>query len=501
MAMDSKYPDSKYPDSKFSRREGGKRGPSNGPNSADILERSPPFDLNAEMGVLGSVLLSPDCCDDVALVIREEDFYDDAHRKLYHHMKEMYESGKKIDATLLVSELKSAGEFELIGGAAYLAKLANSVPNAAHAVYYAEIVRTKATLRRLIDASSSILRDAYDETVDTKELVSQAEQRIFQIQDERSNNSAKWIGDVLKAAMGRIDARMKGEHLDGGVETHFVDFDRMTGGLHNGELVILAARPSMGKTAFAMNIAEHVSLKGGNPVMFVSLEMSAIELADRLLCSVARVNGSRLRNGTISQEDRQRLVKHAMEISRSPLYVDDAPSRTVSEIAAVARRISTIEMGKPNKKRLGLIVIDYLQLISPDNAKDPRQEQVAKIARRLKMMARELEVPILCLSQLNRQAEEGKDHTPRLSHLRESGAIEQDADVVMFVHREEYYHRGEAAEQYAGQAQIIIAKQRNGPVGEVDLLWERDFTKFLDKAPERHSEFDQFSEFSSPGGY
>ncbi len=450
------------------------------------------------MGALGCILLNPDVCNELALIVREDDFYDDAHRKLYGHMKNMYESGHKIDAMLLVNHLKSAGDFELIGGAAYLAKLANSVPNAAHAKYYAEIVRTKATLRRLIEASSSILRDAYDETIEPKELVSQAEQRIFQIQDERSANSAASIGDVLKQAMGRIDARMKGEHLDGGVETHFVDFDRMTGGLHNGELVILAARPSMGKTAFAMNIAEHVALRGSAPVLFVSLEMSAIELADRLLCSVARVNGSRLRNGSISNEDRQRLVKHAMEISRTPLYVDDAPSRTVSEVAAVARRIAQQEASKPTKKRLGLIVIDYLQLIEPDNQKDPRQEQVAKIARRLKMMARELQVPVLCLAQLNRQAEEGKDHTPRLSHLRESGAIEQDADVVMFVHREEYYHRGEAQQQFAGQAQIIIAKQRNGPVGEVELLWEREFTRFVDKAPERHSEFDQFQ---SPGGY
>ncbi|MFO0920970.1 MAG: replicative DNA helicase [Pirellulales bacterium] len=468
---------------------------------ADILDRSPPFDLMAEMGVLGSILLNPDACNDLALIVREDDFYDDAHRKLYAHMKGMYEGGNKIDAMLLVNHLKSAGDFELIGGAAYLAKLANSVPNAAHASYYAEIVRTKATLRRLIEASTSILRDAYDETIEPKELVSQAEQRIFQIQDERSANSAASIGDVLKAAMGRIDARMRGEHLDGGVETHFVDFDRMTGGLHNGELVILAARPSMGKTAFAMNIAEHAALKGGAPTLFVSLEMSAIELADRLLCSVARVNGSRLRNGTISNEDRQRLVKHAMEISRAPLYVDDAPSRTVSEVAAVARRITQQEMAKPTKKKLGLIVIDYLQLIEPDNPKDPRQEQVAKIARRLKMMAREIQVPVLCLAQLNRQAEEGKDHTPRLSHLRESGAIEQDADVVMFVHREEYYHRGEAAEQFAGQAQIIIAKQRNGPVGEVDLLWEREYTRFVDKAPERHAEFDQYAQFQTPGGY
>jgi replicative DNA helicase len=286
---------------------------------------------------------------------------------------------------------------------------------------------------------------------------------------------------------------MEGTHVDGGVETCLTDFDARTGGLHNGELIILAARPSMGKTALAMNIAENVVLKGKAPVLFVSLEMSGIELADRLLCSVARVNGNRLRNGSISKEDRLRLVQKAGEIAVAPLYVDDTPTRTVSEIAAVARRI------RQREKRLGLIVIDYLQLIEPDNPKDPRQEQVAKIARRLKGMAREQEVPVLCLSQLNRQAEDSKDHRPRLSHLRESGAIEQDADVVMFVHREEYYHRGEEAAQYAGQAEIIIAKQRNGPIGEVELVWEKDFTRFSDKAPDRLSEFDSYADFSPSG--
>ncbi len=468
---------------------------------ADYLDRSPPVDLTAEMAVLGSALLNPDVLNDLTMVIREDDFYDDAHLKLYKHMKEMHDSGRKIDVTLLVSRLKDANDFELVGGAAYLGKLANSVPNAAHAVYYAEIVREKATMRRLIEASSSILRDAYDESFEAKELTSQAEQRIFQIQDDRSANSASTISDVLKQAMHRINARMKGEQLADGVMTHFTEFDHMTGGLHSGELVILAARPSMGKTAFAMNIAEQVAMQELAPVLFVSLEMSSIELADRLLCSVARVNGSRLRNGSVTQEERQRLLQHASAISQSSLYVDDAPSRTVSEIAAVARRITQTETKKKDGRRLGLIVIDYLQLLEPDNPKDPRQEQVAKIARRLKMLARELEVPVLCLAQLNRQAEEGKDHRPKLSHLRESGAIEQDADVVMFVHREDYYARGEEADALRGNAEIIIAKQRNGPVGDIELLWERDFTRFSNKAAERYNEFDSSNDFSTPGGF
>ncbi|HBE69018.1 MAG TPA: replicative DNA helicase [Planctomycetaceae bacterium] len=464
------------------------------PRAQPILDRTPPCDISAEIAVLGSILLMPDVCDDLVMILRYDDFYDDANRILYRHMTDMVDSGRKIDVTLLVDILKKAGDYETVGGSAYLAKLANSVPNAAHAVYYAEIVRSKATFRKLIEAGTSILRDAYDESSDAKELLSQAEQRVFQIQDERSSQSAESIRDLLTSAMERIDARMKGTHAVGGVDTHFAEYDAMCGGMHDGELVILAARPSMGKTAFALNVAENVSLLGRAPVLFISLEMSGIELADRLLCSVARVNGHQLRNGTISQDDRKRLVEKAVEISNAPLYVDDSPSRSVSEISAVARRI------KSREKSLGLIVIDYLQLIEPDNSKDPRQEQVAKIARRLKGLAREQRVPVLCLAQLNRQAEEGKDHKPKLSHLRESGAIEQDADVVMFVHREEYFHRGDEAAQYAGQAEIIIAKQRNGPIGEVPLTWEKEFTRFRDRAPERHSEFDDYADFQAPGG-
>ncbi|GAB5404784.1 MAG: replicative DNA helicase [Aureliella sp.] len=464
------------------------------PTPQPILDRTPPCDISAEIAVLGSIILMPDVCDDLVMILRADDFYDDANRILYQHMTDMTDAGRKIDVTLLVDILKKADDYEAVGGSAYLAKLANSVPNAAHAVYYAEIVRSKATFRKLIEAGTSILRDAYDESHDAKELLSQAEQRVFQIQDERSSQSADSIGDLLTSAMERIDARMKGTHAVGGVDTHFTEYDAMSGGLHDGELVILAARPSMGKTAFALNVAENVALLGRAPVLFVSLEMSGIELADRLLCSVAKVNGHQLRNGTISQDDRKRLVQKAVEISNAPLYVDDSPSRSVSEISAVARRIRSRE------DALGLIVIDYLQLIEPDNSKDPRQEQVAKIARRLKGMAREQRVPVLCLAQLNRQAEEGKDHKPKLSHLRESGAIEQDADVVMFVHREEYFHRGDEAAQYAGQAEIIIAKQRNGPIGEVQLSWEKEFTRFRDRAPERHSEFDDFADFQTPGG-
>ncbi len=463
-------------------------------SAAEVLQRSPPLDVEAEMGVLGSVLLMPDVLDEVAS-LKSDDFYDDANRLIYQNFRDMYDTGEKIDITLLVSRLRTSGDYEKIGGAAYLAKLSNAVPNAAHAVFYGNIVMEKAVYRRLIESSTEILRDAYEQSGTAKELCAQAEQKVFAIMDGRSSNSLHSISEVLHQAMDRMEARMRDEYVDGGAETGLTDFDTMTGGLHNGELIILAARPSMGKTALAMNIAENVSIDQTLPCLFVSLEMSGIELADRMLCSLARVNGHRLRNGTLSSDDRTRLVEKANEISQAPLFVDDSPSRTVSEIAAAARRIKRREGG------LGMIVVDYLQLIEPDNSRDPRQEQVAKIARRLKGLARELEVPLLCLSQLNRQAEDSKDHRPKLSHLRESGAIEQDADVVMFVHREEYYHRGEDRAQFAGQAEIIIAKQRNGPVGEVQLTWEADFTRFSNRAPDRHSEFDDYAEFSSPGGF
>jgi replicative DNA helicase len=458
------------------------------PLAAEIFDRQPPFSLEAEAGVLGSIVLNPDVCDDVALLLRPDDFYDDANRRLYQHMLAMHDAGKKIDTTLLVERLKSSDDYERIGGAAYLAKTFQSVPNYSHATYYAQLVREKATYRSLIDATTEILREAYDETLEARQLVSQAEQKIFAILDQRGSNSVASVREILHDAMDRIDARMRGEHALGGVESGFAELDELTGGLHNSELIVVAARPSMGKTALAMNIAAHVAMDQNLPTLFTSLEMSSLELADRLLCAAARVNGHRLRNGTISNDDRARLIETASHICEAPFFVDDSPSRTVTEIAAAARRI------RRREGRLGLIVIDYLQLVEPDNPKDPRQEQVARIARRLKGLSRELCVPLLCLSQLNRQAEDSKDHRPRLSHLRESGAIEQDADVVMFVHREEYYRRPEEQEQFAGQAEVIVAKQRNGPIGNVELVWRKEFTRFEDRAPQRFQALDEHND-------
>ena len=455
--------------------------------SAELLDRTPPHNLDAERGVLGSILLDTELLDDLALVLRAEDFYSDAHERLFRHLLAVHEKGRRVDVTLLAEHLRTAGELETIGGLAYLLEIAQAVPHAANARYYADIVADKSTQRGLIKASTEILRDAYDPTCEARELLGRAEERMFLIHDERGGNDVQHVKDVLVEAFDHIDKRLKHGKATG-VATHFDDLDELTGGLHPSELVILAARPSMGKTALATNIAAHVSLKDQTPVLFVSLEMSRLELAQRMLCAHGLIDGRKFRSGFISAAERDQLVKASSELSQATLFVDDTPSRNMTEIAANGRRLK-------RRAGLGLIVIDYLQLIEPDNSKDPRQEQVARIARRLKGLARELKVPILCLAQLNRQTEASKENVPRLSHLRESGAIEQDADVVMFVHREEYYAQreelepGGGKEHLKGLAQIIVSKQRNGPVGDIKLTWDDRFTRFSNRAVGRFEDY------------
>ena len=455
----------------------------------DKLDLRPPHDREAELCLLSSIMIMPSVCDDVANIARTSDFFDERNARLYEILVELYNANKAIDEKLLTAKLKQLGEFESMGGMAFLASVAVAAPHAAHAAEYAELIRNNSLRRQLIDAATSILKDAHAGEQDPHALMGLAEEKIFEIHDARDESSITDLNTLLNIAMDRLDAKMKNEFDESTVDTGFTDLDRMLGGLRGSEFIVLAARPSMGKTAFAMNIAENVAIRQEVPVLFVSLEMASVELVDRMLCSLAEVDGHRMRAGTIRPEDNQKLVDKAADISKSPMFVDDSPSRTVTQIAAAARRI------KKRTGRLGLIVIDYLQLIDPDNASDPRQEQVAKMARRLKGLARELSVPVLCLVQLNRQAEAAKgSHRPRLSHLRESGAIEQDADVVMFVHREEYYLTGDEAERVAGEADIIIAKQRNGPVGDVRLLWQKQYTRFLTPAHSGHAEIEQFNQ-------
>lgn len=460
----------------FSRVDG---SPARG--STELLDRLPPQNSEAEQGVLGSLLLDPDLCDEVAMIVRPADFYQPHHQSLFSHLLAMHNDGLRVDAMLLVERLRKFNDLESVGGISYLGEVADSVPTAANAVHYAQIVRDKATLRSLIHASTEILRDAYDQSLDSREMLSRAEEKVFRILEDQGTGDLASLEDVLHEALKRIDDRLQKGGGVGGMPTGFTDLDSMTGGLHEGELVILAARPSMGKTALATNIADHVAVDGQRTTLFVSLEMSRLELAERMICANGRINGHKLRNGFISPTDRAKLVTTTAAMSTAPLFIDDTPSRTMTEIAATARRLK-------RREKLALVVIDYLQLIEPDNSKDPRQEQVAKIARRLKALARELKVPVLCLAQLNRQAEVSKDNRPRLSHLRESGAIEQDADVVMFVHRDEYYmNNDEDRARVAGQADLIIAKQRNGPTGDVKVAWLQDYTRFENLAREEYN--------------
>ena len=456
-----------------SDRNPNRRSASAQPSRPQPFDRNLPFSAEAEAGVIGGMLLNSLVCDEVATIVRAQDFYSDANRRLFQCLIDMHNEGKGIDLILLTERLRRSGEMEQIGGEAYLAELMESIPIAAHAPRYAEIVRDKAILRSLIETTSNILTNAYESDRTPRELISEAEENIFRISDERSSKNVLPMSVIMDDLLDKIDS-MTGD-LDG-VPTGFAKIDDMLNGLHASELIILAARPSMGKTALAANIAEYVSIETKQPVLFFSLEMSREELSMRMLCSRARLRKDDLYMNRLDENERKRFRSACSDLGNASLFIDDTSAHTVAEIAATARRIK-------RQNGLALIIIDYLTYIEPDNPLEPRQEQVAKAARRLKGLARELDIPVLCLAQVNRQAEQSKDNRPRLSNLCDSGAIEQDADVVMFVHREEYYRRDENAydQDLKGKAEIIIAKQRNGSTGTVELRWVPEFTRFMNE--------------------
>lgn len=457
-------------------------------NLGELLDRQPPQSVEAERAVLGSLLLLPEVCDEVALIIRPDDFYDEANGCIFRHILSMHENGRPVDPQLLIQSLKDSGEFDLVGGAAYLLEMSQEVATAAHAEHFARIVRDKGVLRSLIHAGTDIIQESSDPTVDAREMLSRAEERVFRILDSKGDTKTKDVKDVINDCVKRMEARKEHSRAQGAVDTGFIDFDEKIGGLRNSELVILAARPSMGKTAMALNIVEHSALISSMPTLVVSLEMSSIELGDRLLSAHARVSGSKLRAGHLNSAEQNSIVKAASEYYAAPLFIDDSPSRNMTEISATARRLK-------RRENLALIVIDYLQLIEPDNSRDPRQEQVSKISRRLKGLARELDIPVLCLAQLNRQVEASRDNKPQLSHLRESGAIEQDADIVMFVHREEYYQTNEEDRaRVKGEADLLVRKNRNGPTEDIKLTWLHDFTRFENS---QHMPYDEFAPFEA----
>lgn len=432
------------------------------------MDDVPPQNLDAERGVLSSMLLLQAVCDDVALVVQADDFYLDAHQTIYRRAMAMHNEGGKLDALLLHEALKVSGELDRIGGLPYLIEVVDFAPHAGNAVYYAKIVQQKAMLRRMAYAATEILREVKDEPEDAAAALNRAEEHLFRIRDERAGDKVHEIGDVLIDTLSDLDS--DAPRLRTGIKSGFGHLDSMMGGFRPGTVTIIAGRPGHGKSAIAANIAEHIALREQKWVLFVSLEMSRFELSERMLCSHASINSFHLRCGSISRDDRRRLMESYGVMAKARMKLDEGPNRSMVEIAAMARRLKRIN-------QLDLLLIDYIGLIVPENRKEPRQEQVAGISRRLKTLAKEFDVPVICLAQLNRQAD--KDPEPQLYHLRESGAIEQDADNVLFVWR---------TGDDGSDGFLKIAKQRNGPVGKIKLVYQREYTRFRELADARVEE-------------
>lgn len=441
--------------------------------ATDFFDRLPPQNLDAERSVLGSMLLVNEAIDEVSEFLEPSHFYGDAHRRIYDAILELYESGVRgIDPVTLAEELVRRSELDEVGGLPYLAEILESVPHAAHARYYAGIVHDKSVQRSLIYACTDILRRSYESSGDTDELLQTAERRIFQILEGIDQTANFEIGNILIDAWDRINERLESEETFNGLPTGFADLDVKTNGFQPSELIVLAARPSMGKTALACNWAANVAAQSKRAVLIFSLEQSKLELAERFLCIRARINGHKLRAGELDDEERHQLMQTSQELSEIPLFIDDQPGRTVGQMAAIARRLK-------RQQNIGLVIVDYLQFVEPDDRRAPREQQIALITRRLKNLAKELGIPLIALAQLNRGVELREDKRPRLADLRESGAIEQDSDLVMFLHRPDAYN----PEDQPGVAEVIIAKHRNGPTGIVPLTWRKEFLRFEDYSP------------------
>lgn len=432
--------------------------------------RLPPQNIEAEQSVLGAILIDKDALMKVADVLTPADFYRDDHGKIYEACLGLFERRQPIDLVTLTSELEKGKQLQGVGGASYLATLANLVPTAAHVASYAIIVREKATLRRLISAGSTVLTLGYDEESPVDDLLDEAEKTLFNVSQSHHHDQFTAIKDILAASFERIDELHKEKGQLRGVRTGFTDLDELLSGLQPSDLIILAARPSMGKTSFAMSIAEHVTVTEKTSVGVFSLEQSRDQLVDRMLSSVAGVDGWKLRTGNLNDDDFPKIGYAMGVLSEAPLYIDDTPSLNVMELRAKARRLQ-MEHG------LGLIIIDYLQLIAGrSRSTDPnRVQEVSEISRGLKGLARELNVPVIALSQLNRAVETRPDKMPMLSDLRDSGSIEQDADVVMFLYREDYYKPDTDRKNLVD---VLVRKHRNGPIGEVELFFVKEQTRF-----------------------
>jgi replicative DNA helicase len=441
--------------------------------------RVPPHDLDAERAVIGAMLVSETAVAAVAERLGPEDFYSEVHRIIYGVMIRLYTRGEPIDQLTLTNELRSVGEFERIGGRAYVFQIVESVPTAANAARYAEIVRGKALLRDIIDVGSRITEDAFREPEDVGEALDAAEQLVYGVSNRTLRQHLASVSELAPGALELIQRLYEQEGEVTGVETGFDDLDRLTTGFHKSDLVILAARPAMGKTALALNSIWHAAGQKGMPVAIFSLEMSKEQLVQRLISQITRIPAQALRSGNVRAEDWPKLVRGVAEVSRAPIWIDDTAGVTLMEIRAKVRRLSS-QLNARGEGPLSLVVVDYLQLmISQGHRFENRQQEIAEISRGLKVLARDLDVPVLAIAQLSRAVEQRHDKRPLLSDLRDSGAIEQDADMVMFLYRDEYYN---SDSDDKGIAEVIIGKHRNGPTGKVQLAWMEQYTKFASLA-------------------
>ncbi len=430
--------------------------------------RIPPQNLDAEKAVLGAMMISDEAIGTALEHLDSFYFYETRHQKMYESIKDLYASRKNVDLITLSDYLKNKALFESIGGLSYISEIADFVPTAANVKYYIDIVKEKGIQRQLIKNSTEIISKSYGTNVNVDELVDAAEQLIFEIATAKQKQQAVHVKDLVKGVIENIDSLYQRKESITGVATGFTDFDRMTSGLQKSDLIIIAGRPSMGKSAFAVTIAENAAVDYNVPVAIFSLEMSKEQLVQRMLCSQAQVDAHKVRTGFLSPSDWPHLTKAAGKLSNVPIFIDDTPAISVLELRAKARRLKAAH-------NIGLIMVDYLQLMQSGSKVESRQQEISEISRSLKALARELSVPLIAISQLSRAVESRQDHRPQLSDLRESGAIEQDADVVVLLMREEYYN---PTEENRGIAEAIIAKQRNGPVGTVKMKFFKEYVKF-----------------------
>lgn len=442
-------------------------------------DRIPPQNIEAEQSVLGAMLLSSDAIDKAGEILREDDFYRQDHRVIFSAIMGLRNRGQAVDLVTVAAELQKLGKLDAIGGTAVITALSNAVPTAANVVYHAKIVEEKSLRRHLITAATDVAASGYEEEMDVAQTIDQAEQKILAVANRKQSTSMVRMKDLVKEAMGRIEELYDSKEAFTGLPTGFDDFDKMTSGLQPSDLIIVAARPSMGKSSLVLNIAEHVAIAGKKSVAFFSLEMSKEQLVQRMLCSEAGIDASRLRIGQLQENEWPNLVMAADKLSEAKIMMDDTPGMTALEMRSKARRWK-------NENGLDLIIVDYLQLMQGSNRRssDNRQQEMSEISRSLKGLARELNVPVIALSQLSRSVESRTIKRPMLSDLRESGALEQDADIVCFIYRDDYYNPDTEQKNIA---ELIVAKHRNGPVGTVPLFFRKDITRFYDLSKRDHA--------------